>query len=69
MDLTSRVQRILVDIIWEPSNIGGFPGLYEPHITLQSFVIVDKKSFLVTSSYWGSRSTLLMVSLDNREVR
>ncbi|KAJ7224591.1 Alpha/Beta hydrolase protein [Mycena pura] len=54
--------RVLVDTVWEPRS-DGFPGLYlDANLPLSPFVTFDDANFLVFSSVWGSRSTVLLVT-------
>ena len=69
MSLSSGKIETLVNIVWEPLHKGGFPGLYEPAITSQGFTSISGEPWLVTSSYWGSRSTVLLISMGDGEAK
>ncbi|KAJ6541002.1 Alpha/Beta hydrolase protein [Mycena vulgaris] len=65
--LTSRV---LVDTVWEPSTPDGFPGLYiDANIPLAPFLSLGDQTFLVFSSTWGSRTTVLLVAASDGTVK
>lgn len=62
MELGSGDHRLVVDTIWEPRVSDGFPGLYEPILTPNAFVSVQNRTFIVTSSHWRSRTTVLLIA-------
>ncbi|KAJ7153227.1 Alpha/Beta hydrolase protein [Mycena filopes] len=57
-------RKVLVDTVWEPRESDGFPGLYlDANLPLSPFLAPDgKHPFLVFSSNWGSRTTVVLVS-------
>lgn len=63
MEMGSGDQKLVVETIWEPRASDGFPGLYEPTLTPNTFVSVQNRTFIVTSSYWRSRTTLLLIAV------
>ncbi|KAJ7123544.1 Alpha/Beta hydrolase protein [Mycena epipterygia] len=66
-EITSKV---LVDTVWEPRTSDGFPGLYlDSNLPLSPFVILGEELFLVFSSTWGSRTTVLLVSASGGAVK
>lgn len=69
MDIRSGEQRVLVDTIWTPRDSDGFPGLYEPVLPSKTFVSLGKGPYVVASSYWRSRTTLLLISVDGGDVK
>lgn len=69
MDLRSGQQRVLVDTIWKPRESDGFPGLYEPVLPSKTFVALSSGSFVVTTSHWRSRTTLLLISVNEGAVK
>ncbi|KAJ6554236.1 Alpha/Beta hydrolase protein [Mycena capillaripes] len=71
-DLASEpmTSRILVDTVWDPSESDGFPGLYlDANLPVSPFLILGEEVFMVFSSTWGSRTTVLLVSTDDGNVR
>lgn len=70
IDLTSEEQTIVLDTVWEPRDSDGFPGLYiEIPLPPKPFVLLGSKSYIATHSTWGSRSTVVLVSIDGKEVK
>ncbi|KAK7018272.1 peptidase-S9 domain-containing protein [Favolaschia claudopus] len=66
-NLTSREakSRVLVDTVWEPRESDGFPGLYPSNannLPVAPFVKLGDSVFLVFSSTWGVRNTVLLIS-------
>ena len=63
---------VVVDYVWEPSGKGGFPGLYLEQLPLRPFLSLNPDfetvSHLVTHSTWGSRQTVLGISLSSGDV-
>lgn len=60
--------KILVDYVFDPiSQPGGFPGLYVEQLPSRPFLSLNPgikgASHLVTHSFWGSRQTVLAISL------
>jgi acylaminoacyl-peptidase len=58
----------IVDVVQEPSEKGGFPGLY-PGWSLPSQPFVAGGKGIVVSSLWGSRITALHISLADGSVK
>ncbi|KAF8161894.1 Alpha/Beta hydrolase protein [Mycena galopus ATCC 62051] len=55
--------QVLVDTIWQPRESDGFPGLYlDSNLPVSPFITIHEEVFLVFSSTWGSRDTVLSVS-------
>lgn len=69
VDLHSGEQKTVVDTIWEPRDADGFPGLYIEMLPSKPFVSLGSKSYIATHSIWGSRSTVLLISIDGKEVK
>lgn len=63
MELRSGDRRLVVDTIWEPRDSDGFPGLYEPVLPSHTFISIKNTTYIVSSSHWGSRTTLLLISV------
>lgn len=60
--------KILVDYVFDPiGQPGGFPGLYVEQLPSRPFLSLNpgikRASHLVTHSFWGSRQTVLAISL------
>ncbi|KAJ7764324.1 Alpha/Beta hydrolase protein [Mycena metata] len=53
----------LVDTVWEPRESDGFPGLYlDANLPTSPFLARPGKPFLIFSSNWGCRTTVVSVS-------
>ncbi|KAJ6620498.1 Alpha/Beta hydrolase protein [Mycena sp. CBHHK59/15] len=68
-----RSSKILVDMVWEPRASDGFPGLYlKSNLPPSPFVNPrgpgQNEVFMVFSSTWGSRTTVLLVSASDGSV-
>ncbi|KAF7374165.1 Peptidase-S9 domain-containing protein [Mycena sanguinolenta] len=62
--------QVLVDTVWEPRESDSFPGLYlDSNLPLSTFVKLGEQVFCVFSSIWGSRNTVLLVSVADGSVR
>ncbi|KAJ7783963.1 Alpha/Beta hydrolase protein [Mycena maculata] len=62
--------KILVDVVWDPRAPDDFPGLYlDANLPLSSFVRLGGEVFLVFSSTWESRTTVLLVSAEDGNVK
>ncbi|KAJ3537442.1 hypothetical protein NM688_g6689 [Phlebia brevispora] len=72
-DLETGEERILVEPVWDPQQ-SDFPGLYittlapYPFIQLSSSSSSEALYYLATSSIWRSRSTVVLISLQDGEV-
>ncbi|CAK5282043.1 unnamed protein product [Mycena citricolor] len=67
----SSLTRVLVDTVWaQPSSADVFPGLYPDANLAQSSCLVSAcgVDYIVLSSTWGSRGTVLAVSLSTGTV-
>lgn len=61
--------KVILDTVWEPHG-DGFPGLYTDFsLPYQPFVKLGSASFIVAHSVWGSRSTVLLISIENGQVK
>ncbi|KAJ6512530.1 Alpha/Beta hydrolase protein [Mycena sanguinolenta] len=62
--------QVLVDTVWEPRKSDGFPGLYlDSNFPVSTFVKLGEEVFCAFSSIWGSRNTVLLVSVADGSVR
>lgn len=71
-DLTAPEPKnaVLVDTVWEPRESDGFPGLYlDANIPVSPFIQLGEKAYLIFGSIWGSRSTVLTVSIADGTVK
>lgn len=69
LDFQSGEPRLVLDTVWDPRE-GGFPGLYtDPFLPSQPFIKLGSASYIVVHSTWGSRSTVLLVSTKDGEVK
>ncbi|KAJ7038984.1 Alpha/Beta hydrolase protein [Mycena alexandri] len=60
---SQATSEVLVDTVWECRESDGFPGLYlDSNLPTSPFLARDGKPFLVFSSNWGSRTTVVLVS-------
>ncbi|KAK7043027.1 hypothetical protein VNI00_008765 [Paramarasmius palmivorus] len=60
----------VVDIVDAPSSPGGFPGFYpDPTFPSSPIIRLDSGEHLAVHSVWGSRSTILLISLDDGTVK
>lgn len=66
-NLLSGEIRTLVGAVWDPKP-AEFPGLYMNTLPAAPFISVASKPFIAFSSSWRSRSTVLLVSLEDGEV-
>ncbi|KAF7969092.1 hypothetical protein HWV62_28344 [Athelia sp. TMB] len=69
MDIRSGEQNTVVDTVMQPQESNGFPGLYEPNLPSKTFISLGKGTYIATSSYWRSRTTVLLISVDGGEVK
>ncbi|KDQ56032.1 hypothetical protein JAAARDRAFT_70881 [Jaapia argillacea MUCL 33604] len=72
LDTADGQQSVLIDTVWEPTLEGGFPGLYADHwLPAHPFLHlgVSKSLYIATSSFWGSRSTVLLILAENGSVK
>lgn len=61
--------KLIVDTVWEPLE-GGFPGLYTDFsLPSQPFVKLGSASYIAVHSVWGSRSTVLLISIQDGQVK
>ena len=69
LNFLTMEKKTVVDSIWEP-DADGFPGLY-PDFSLpsQPFLKLGSVSYVTTHSVWGSRSTVLLIALNDGRVR
>lgn len=60
----------LVDVVQEPDEVGGFPGLY-PGVALanEPFTLLSGVPHVVLHSIWESRQVILLVSLIDGKTR
>ncbi|KAJ4480865.1 Alpha/Beta hydrolase protein [Lentinula aciculospora] len=68
LDITSSVDpsqtQTLVDAVWEPEAEGRFPGLYlSDSLPRMTHVHWGEGDYIVTSTTWGSRLTIVLISL------
>ncbi|KAF9074357.1 Alpha/Beta hydrolase protein [Rhodocollybia butyracea] len=72
LDVTSSVDpdktRTLVDAVWEPAK-GEFPGLYLDGLPRFLQVHSGQGDYIVTPTVWGSRSTIILISLNDGTVK
>jgi hypothetical protein len=68
LNLSTGEEKLLVDTVWEPSPPNAFPGIYTESLPTQPFLWIDHKPFLVTTSTWRSRSTLLLIGAQDGAV-
>lgn len=65
--------RVLVDCVVDPTHHASFPGLYTDQLPFRPFLSlqadVKGASHLVTHSLWGSRQTVLGISLTSGQVQ
>ena len=69
MDIRSGKQQTVVDTVMQPHESNGFPGLYEPNLPSKTFISLEKGTYIATNSYWRSRTTVLLISVDGGEVK
>ncbi|KAF7344008.1 Peptidase-S9 domain-containing protein [Mycena venus] len=56
--------------VWEPRESDGFPGLYfDANLPISPFIQLGENAYLIFSSTWGSRGTVLSVSMADGTVR
>ncbi|KAJ3742795.1 Alpha/Beta hydrolase protein [Lentinula detonsa] len=74
LDITSSVEpsqtRTLVDTVWEPAE-GDFPGLYllDSGLPRTPYVHWGEGDYIVTPTNWGSRFTIVLISLYDGTVK
>ncbi|KAJ7891008.1 Alpha/Beta hydrolase protein [Mycena olivaceomarginata] len=62
--------QVLGDTVWEPRESDGFPGFYlDANLPVSPFIELGGEVFLVFSSTWGSRTTVLLVSTADGTIR
>ncbi|KAJ7302152.1 Alpha/Beta hydrolase protein [Mycena albidolilacea] len=62
--------QVLGDIVWEPRESDCFPGFYlDANLPVSPFIELGGEVFLVFSSTWGSRTTVLLVSTADGTMR
>lgn len=66
-DVASGAERALVKPVWDPSTTE-FPGIYANTLPIYPFVELGGSGCIVLSSNWRSRSTVLLVSLNDGKV-
>lgn len=57
--------RDIIETVRDPSEKGGFPGIYPNAIPAQPFIRLGSSTFFVMDSQWGSRTTVLFISLES----
>lgn len=68
LDLDKSELRTLVEIVHDPKP-DAFPGLYTASFPVYPFLqLPTKESFLIVSSIWRSRTTVLLIPLANGNV-
>ncbi len=72
-DLADGIDRTLVESVWDPQP-ADFPGLYITTLPTYPFVQLTNGSskstpYVVASSIWRSRSTVLLICLDDGKVK
>ncbi|KAJ8488955.1 hypothetical protein ONZ45_g13762 [Pleurotus djamor] len=55
--------RVVVDVVWEPSQPGGFPGLYLEILPQRPFIHLGGKLYIACHSIWGSRTKVLLIDV------
>ncbi|KIK66347.1 hypothetical protein GYMLUDRAFT_38158 [Collybiopsis luxurians FD-317 M1] len=60
--------RTLVEKVWEPAK-GGFPGLYLNQLPQHPHVHCGGGDYIVTPTSWGSRWTIVLISLRDGSVK
>ncbi|KAF7374179.1 Peptidase-S9 domain-containing protein [Mycena sanguinolenta] len=62
--------QVLVDRVWEPRESDSFPGLYlDANLPVSTFITLGTEVFCAFSSTWGSRTTVLLISITDGSVR
>jgi hypothetical protein len=65
-DLTTGANKVLVDVVMEPTPDNNFPGLY-PNYNMPSspFLRRGDRIYIVLHSLWHSRSTILFIDIES----
>ncbi|KAG1796099.1 Alpha/Beta hydrolase protein [Suillus variegatus] len=65
-DLTTGINKVLVDTVMEPTSENDFPGLY-PNYNMPSspFLRRGDHTYIVLHSLWRSRSTILFIDIES----
>lgn len=67
-DISTGETRTLVQSVWDPKTTE-FPGLYLNTLPAAPFLVIASQSYIVLSSTWQSRSTVLIISLEDGELK
>lgn len=70
LDIETGEEKTILGTVWEPSSVDSFPGYYgDFSLPSQPFLRLASSPFMIFHSTWGSRNTVLLVSVADGHVK